>query len=253
MLQVTIVLYVSEPAPASLVNKGQSPLATAHQSKDASASFAADADNTQDTAMDEARKLELRSLVIQELLQTSRRKGPPHQHCQHGEYSGWVWTIPESQYDKTEALANWPPATDGPKAAAVKWFGGLKSGRLFLARQTALEDTDVVPVVEVPLAGCSVRLVTEGLRGKTRWWRKTPLEISHPTRALLARQKCFFLFCDGSAAKEQWFTALSWACSGGGPAKEVEELYSAFCAALRENSRLKFPQVCQCALCEKPT
>lgn len=147
------------------------------------------------------------------------------------------------RYNRTEALLNWPPATEGPKAAAIKWFGGLKAGRIFLARQTTLEDSDVVPVVEIPLAGCSVRLVTEGLRGKTRWWRKTPLEISHPTRALLARQRTFFLFCDGSAAKEQWLTAVSWACSGGGAPQAVQDLYATFCSALRNNRRLSFPQV----------
>ena len=76
-----------------------------------------------------------------------------------------------------------------------------------------------------------------------RWWRKTPLEISHPSRALMARQKTFLLFCDGSAAKEQWFTALSWACNSGGPTRQVEDMYTAFCAALRENSKLRFPQV----------
>lgn len=147
------------------------------------------------------------------------------------------------RYDRTEALLNWPPTTEGPKAAAIKWFSSLKAGRIFLARHTTLEDSDVVPVVEVPLAGCTVRLVTEGLRGKTRWWRKTPLEISHPSRALLARQSTFFLFCDGSAAKEQWFTALTWACSGGGASQAVQDLYATFCSTLRDNKRLSFPQV----------
>lgn len=161
-----------------------------------------------------------------------------------GEYSGWVWTIPASRYDKTEPLPSWPPATEGPAAAAMKWFGGLKAGRIFLARQTTLEDSDVVPVVEIPLSGCTVRLVTEGLTGKTKWWRKTPLEISHPSRALLARQTSFYLFCDGSAAKEQWYTALTWAATeGGGAPKTVQDMYSAFCSTLRDNKRFSFPQV----------
>ena len=55
---------------------------------------------------------------------------------------------------------------------------------------------------------CSVQIVTEGLRGKTRWWRKTPLELSHPTRALLGNERSLMLFAAGSAAKEQWFTVL---------------------------------------------
>ena len=235
------LLYISEPAPVA-ISKGDSLHETESQSKRASFDFVSDAHTVSEPFMDEARKQELRSLVIKELLQTSTRKGPPHSLSQHGEYSGWVWTMPESRYDKTEALANWPPATEGPKAAAIKWFGGLKAGRIFLARQH-VEDSDVVPVVEIPLTGCTVRLVTEGLRGKTRWWRKTPLEISHPTRALFARQRTFLLFCDGSAAKEQWFTALSWACNDGGAPQAVEELYLAFSTALRHNKHLTFPQV----------
>ncbi|DBA92750.1 TPA: hypothetical protein ACH3X1_002948 [Trebouxia sp. C0004] len=235
------LLYISEPVPAA-ISKASSSLNTATQSKDVSLSFGAQGNPIDEPDIDEARTKELRDQVYQELLQTSRHTGPPHQVSQHGEYSGWVWTIPESRYDKTEALLNWPPATEGPKAAATKWFGSLKAGSIFLASQHTLEDSDKVPVMQIPLAGCTVRLVTEGLRGKTRWWRKTPLEISHPSRDLLARQKNFLLFCDGSAAKEQWLTALSWACSAGGPPRAVQELYSAFCSALRENKRLHFPQ-----------
>lgn len=240
--QVVALFYITKPAPAVPITASVLPDTDAH-SKHASVASDAKPDAVPEPFMDEARKQELRGLVLQELLQTIRHKGPPHQVSQHGEYSGWVWTIPESRYDKTEALANWPPPTEGPKAAAAKWFGSLKAGRLFLASQTTLEGSDTVPVIEVPLTGCTVRLVTEGLRGKTRWWRKTPLEISHPTRVLLARQKTFLLFCDGSAAKEQWFTALNWACSGGGAPQAVEELYAAFCSALRDNKRLSFPQV----------
>ena len=45
--------------------------------------------------------------------------------------------------------------------------------------------------------------MTEGLRGKTRWWRKTPLEIAHPSRPLLGQDCSLMLFAAGSAAKEQ--------------------------------------------------
>ncbi len=249
LAQAVAVLYISEPVPA-VISKASSSLNTASQGKDVSFSFGAQGDPVDEPDMDEARTKELRDQVYQELLQTSRHTGPPHQVTQHGEYSGWVWTIPESRYDKTEALPTWPPATEGPKAAATKWFGSLKAGSIFLASQHTLEDSDKVPVMQIPLAGCTVRLVTEGLRGKTRWWRKTPLEISHPSRGLLARQKSFLLFCDGSAAKEQWLTALSWACSAGGPPKAVQELYSAFCSALKENKRLHFPQVCHMDRCQ---
>ena len=91
--------------------------------------------------------------------------------------------------------------------------------------------------------GCAVRLVTEGLTGKSKWWRKTPLEVSHPSKALLARQNSFYLFCDGSAAKEQWYTALTWNSTRGGAPKTVQDMYEAFCATLRDNKRFSFPQV----------
>lgn len=100
-LQVAALLYMSEPA-ASLPNTSTSlPGGTEPGFKDASASFGAELDSVEsveEAFMDEARKKELRGLVIQELLQTSKRKGPPHQMSQHGEYSGWVWTMPETRY-----------------------------------------------------------------------------------------------------------------------------------------------------------
>lgn len=97
-MQVAALFYISEPA-ASLPNIPTSlPVGTEPGVKDASASFGAEPDSIEEAFMDEARKKELRGLVIQELLQTSKRKGPPHQLSQHGEYSGWVWTMPETRY-----------------------------------------------------------------------------------------------------------------------------------------------------------
>ena len=52
-------------------------------------------------------------------------------------------------------------------------------------------------------------MVTEGLRGKTRWWRKTPLEIAHPSRPLLGQDCSLMLFAAGSAAKEQVRTVVA--------------------------------------------
>ena len=49
---------------------------------------------------------------------------------------------------------NWPPATEGPKAIAIKWFGSLKGGTLYLARSSGLEQSYLVPVLEIDLEGC---------------------------------------------------------------------------------------------------
>jgi hypothetical protein len=37
-----------------------------------------------------------------------------------------------------------------------------------------------------------------------RWWKKCPLEISHPDKELLSQQKSFFLFASDGFAKTQW-------------------------------------------------
>ena len=97
-------------------------------------------------------------------LQAAKTEGPPHTFASGGSYGGWLWTVPATNYDRREALANWPPATEGLKAFAMKWYGSIRRGRLFLARQTTLEDSDVVPVVEILLRGCQVTVVSEGLR-----------------------------------------------------------------------------------------
>ena len=81
-------------------------------------------------------------------------------------------------------------------------------------------------------------------RGKTRWWRKAPLELSHSSRSLLAGQRSFYLFCDGSAAKEQWFNAMQWGVADcGGAAHAVEEMYSTFCHSIRQSKGVTYPQV----------
>ena len=81
-------------------------------------------------------------------------------------------------------------------------------------------------------------------RGKTRWWRKAPLELSHSSRSLLAGQRSFYLFCDGSAAKEQWFNAMQWgAADCGGAARAVEEMYRTFCHSIRQSKGVTYPQV----------
>lgn len=106
-MQILALFYVSESAPPLLMTATTS-LGNEPGMKDASASFGVESDSVEEPFMDEARKKELRSIVIQELLQTSKRKGPPHQLSQHGEYSGWVWTMPENRYHLSSVQKNEP-------------------------------------------------------------------------------------------------------------------------------------------------
>ncbi len=67
-----------------------------------------------------------------------------------------------------QALANWPPGCEGDKAFATKWFALVKGGELFLAQKPATSNNKFVPMVTIPLAGCTVHIPTEGLRGKSK-------------------------------------------------------------------------------------
>ena len=97
-MQVAALFYLSEPATHVSATPSSRPGGIGPEVKDESVSFGSDPNSVEEAFMDEAHKKELRSLVIQELLQTSKRKGPPHRLSQHGEYSGWVWTMPETRY-----------------------------------------------------------------------------------------------------------------------------------------------------------
>ena len=95
-MQTLALFYISEPAPTAQEFSSSVP-GKCSETSNASITFGAEPEHVEEPTMDETRKQELRNLVIQELLQTSKRKGPPHQLSQHGEYSGWVWTMPESR------------------------------------------------------------------------------------------------------------------------------------------------------------
>ena len=85
----------------------------------------------------------------------------------------------------------------------------------------------------------------EAIRGRSRWLRKAPLELTHSSRPLLDGQARLLLFAAGSAAKEQWHIALSVACApDGGPGAAIEALYEAFCERARAVASVPYPQVC---------
>ena len=91
---------------------------------------------------------------------------------------------------------------------------------------------------------CRLAVLTEALQGKSRWLRKAPLELSHPDRPVFEGQRTVLLFAAGSAAKEQWFVALSAAIApDGGAAASVHALYNTFCDYVREHALVEYPQV----------
>ena len=92
-----------------------------------------------------------------------------------------------------------------------------------------------------------VEIVRQALKSKSQWWRKCPIQISHEEKPLLETEKSFALFAEGSAAKEQWYIALSQG-SGGNAKQAVEDAYAQFCRQTRRAGRHEqedYPQVVQ--------
>lgn len=68
-----------------------------------------------------------------------------------------------------QALADWPPHTEGEKAVAAKWFAVAKGGALFLAQKPPTSNNKFVPMVTVQLADCKIEIPKEGLRNKSQY------------------------------------------------------------------------------------
>ncbi|BDA46238.1 probable testis-expressed protein 2 [Coccomyxa sp. Obi] len=209
-----------------------------------------------------ARQREIQEImdnIGQELAQAPAGDIPPYPMWDHGKYTGWIWTLDPTKFDRTDTLVNWPPSVPG----SCKWWANLRGSTLILARDRPLPESmqkggrrqssghapaheldDALIVREVDLEGCSVKIITEGLRGKSRWLRKGPLEIKHPDRDIFEGQREVLLFAAGSAAKEQWFIALSGACkTDGGAGLAVSSLYSSFCEYTRASASVEYCQV----------
>ncbi|KIZ04936.1 hypothetical protein MNEG_3027 [Monoraphidium neglectum] len=152
-------------------------------------------------------------------------------------YGGRIWTVAAADWrraSEAEAPQEFPPRSFGEGAVAMQWSGRLRGASLRLLR-----DGPGAPgqpeKARVSLAGCGVRVASECLRGsKGTWWKKGPLEIRHPDgRPLLAGCSTLFLFAPDGAAKEQWHSALLWACGDPGDVRRAGALYSAFCRDAR--------------------
>lgn len=90
-------------------------------------------------------------------------------------------------------------------------------------------------------------MLRQALKSKSRWWRKCPIQVSSIGRPLLNTEASFALFAEGSAAKEQWYTALKHASSGKSKSG-VEDAYAQFCKQVRESrgDSNDYPEVVSC-------
>ncbi|MEW5305006.1 MAG: hypothetical protein WDW36_007578 [Sanguina aurantia] len=65
---------------------------------------------------------------------------------------------------------------------SVPWKAKIREGLLLLARDTAGQNTQLL---RVPLAGVTVRLAQEWSGSKSDWWKRAPIELSHPDKKRL--------------------------------------------------------------------
>ena len=77
----------------------------------------------------------------------------------------------------------------------------------------------------------SVEVLKEATKGRSRWLRKAPLRISHPSCALLDGQASVLLFAAGSAGQGAVAhrAVERSAAADGGAGSAVQALYEAFC------------------------
>ena len=129
-----------------------------------------------------------------------RRSGParpPPKFASQGSFSGWIWTIPCTLWERSRCLVQFPPPVTGNMApqGIERWFAVLNSNTLVLRPEgrrrpqqqgNASKNGKVQSAVEIALDGCSVTLVRDGLGPKTPWYKKGPLELAHPSQELLA-------------------------------------------------------------------
>lgn len=62
--------------------------------------------------------------------------------------------------------------------------------------------------VGIPLEGCTVELVVDGLKGRSEFIRRAPLLVSHPKWPLLEGEQAFYLWAGAAAGVQEG--GLGW-------------------------------------------
>eukprot|EP00210_Caulerpa_lentillifera_P002851 g2725.t1 len=125
-----------------------------------------------------------------------------------GVFSAPVWIVASSKWDITKPLRKFPPADIGVgyEKGLMKYHASIKKGILTFS---LLDITNRWrDIFKVELEGCQYRLVDECLKVQNILWKKAPIKISHPNRALYQGESSFLMFCAHGADKEQWMITL---------------------------------------------
>ena len=140
------------------------------------------------------------------------RQTLPHPVASSGSYSGLVFTIAASEWPASAVVLDWPPTVNTAHPFKV-WNASTSQGTLVLTplpppptsgrkpkaspaaaapgQAAAAEGAEPEPTqpaqskTGIPLEGCRVELVRDGLNGRSDMVRRAPLLISHPHWNLL--------------------------------------------------------------------
>eukprot|EP00890_Picochlorum_soloecismus_P005587 jgi/Picsp_1/6029/NSC_03383-R1_protein isoform b len=182
----------------------------------------------------------------------------PHAIAYKGKYQGVVFTVPMSKWSRSKCVLDWPPLASPFKA----WFAEIDQGTLILHPIPSMKRVDsvrsgVVNVTKgdamkttdgaggskvsaeklgIPMEGCIVEIVRDGLLGRSEMIRRAPLFICHEKWLLLDGEHGFYLFAENPGAKLQWAVALRyWAENRDKAFKTVPEMYEEYCSIMSQN------------------
>lgn len=171
-------------------------------------------------------------------------QGPllPHPVAVHGCFQGIVYTVVESAWNIGECVLDWPPCSADFKV----WTAEIQQGTLVLhpmkdsSKTRSASRTDGEPL-GIPLSGCTIDIVRDGLQGRSDFLRRAPLLIQHRNHAIMDGERGFYMFANSPASKVCWVTALRyWSAVprqgyDAGQYREVEEMYSKFCRKMKDS------------------
>ena len=115
--------------------------------------------------------------------------------------------MPCSRWARDATLEKWPP-TGERERELTRWHAELDQGTLVLTQDVASGPQSgpgsgggglLSPPTKlgIPLEGCRVELVADGLQGRSHFLRRGPLLISHEHWALFAGEQGFYMFAGG--------------------------------------------------------
>lgn len=190
---------------------------------------------------------------------TSMKPVPPHPFAKSGRYKGMIFTASPSHWARDDIVEDWPPRP-GTEGSPFKAWDAIVdgSGTLILdpiivegkISATQIEKGNIIELnarprarVGVPLEGCDLEVVAEGLGGRDVMSRRGPILLSHATWNLLDGEKAVYIFAPEASQKQEWVVALGWWCQNTlEKERDLESSYAAYGAYMRDRSVLEYAQ-----------